>query len=309
MSVFDSEVDAELLKQIADLEQVPMGAYNIRRNSQLDSRASTENIEITSKTDKPGIDIKIKAGTKNESVHIPVLITEMGITEMVYNDFFIGPDCDVTIVAGCGIHNAGCETSQHDGVHTFYIGRRSKVRYVERHYGSGDGTGKRIMNPETVAYLEEDASLNMETTQIRGVDSTRRNTKVVCGPRSEIVITEKLLTHGDQTAESDMEIELQGEDASGRVISRSVAQDGSKQVFYPRVTGSAPCFGHVQCDAIIMDNAGIRAIPAITADHPDAQLIHEAAIGRIAGEQIQKLMTLGLTEEEAEERILNGFLR
>lgn len=309
MSAFDNKVDIELLRQIADLETVPQGAYNIRKNSQLDSRASTANIEITSKTDKPGIDIRIKAGTKNESVHIPVLITQMGVKELVYNDFFIGEDCDVTIVAGCGIHNSGCETSQHDGVHTFYVGKNSKVRYVEKHYGSGDGTGERIMNPQTVAYLEENAFLNMETTQLRGVDSTKRYTKVVVGKGAEIVITEKLLTHGNQLAESEMDVILAGEGANGRIISRSVAQGTSEQVFYPRMVGESSCFGHVQCDAIIMDSAKIKAIPAITANHTDAQLIHEAAIGRIAGEQILKLMTLGLTEQEAEEKILDGFLR
>ncbi len=309
MSAFDNKEDLELLRQIADLERVPQGAYNIRKNSQLDSRACSANIEINSKTDKSGIDIRVKPGTKNESVHIPVIITEMGITELVYNDFFIGEDCDITIVAGCGIHNTGCETSQHDGVHTFYIGPRSKVRYVEKHYGSGDGTGGRIMNPQTVAYLEEDSLFNMETSQLRGVDSTKRYTKVVVGPRAEIVITEKLLTHGTQTATSEMDVLLEGAGANGRIISRSVAQNQSEQIFYPRMIGETDCFGHVQCDAIIMDQAKIKAIPAITANHTDAQLIHEAAIGRIAGEQIMKLMTLGLTEKEAEERILDGFLR
>ncbi len=309
MSAFDNQTDLELLRQIADLEKVPQGAYNIRKNSQLDSRASSANIEITSKTDKSGIDIRVKAGTKNESVHIPVIITQMGVSELVYNDFFIGPDCDITIVAGCGIHNTGCETSQHDGVHTFYIGPRSRVRYVEKHYGSGDGTGGRVMNPQTVVYLEEDAFMEMETTQLRGVDSTKRYTKVTAGAGAEIVITEKLLTHGDQSAQSEMDVILAGQGASGRIVSRSVAQDRSEQVFYPRLVGQADCFGHVQCDSIIMDQARVKSIPAITADHPDAQLIHEAAIGRIAGEQILKLMTLGLTEEEAEEKILNGFLR
>ncbi len=309
MSAFDNNIDLELLRQIADLETVPQGAYNIRKNGEMDSRVSTSNIEITSKTDKQGINIYIQAGTKNESVHIPVIITEMGVKELVYNDFFIGADCDVTIVAGCGIHNSSCETSQHDGVHTFYVGPRSKVRYVEKHYGSGDGIGGRVMNPETVAYLEEGASLNMETTQLRGVDSTKRYTKIVVGKDAEIVVTEKLLTHGNQLAESEMDVILSGTGANGRIISRSVAQDDSVQVFYPRMVGECECFGHVQCDAIIMDNAKIKAIPAITANHTDAQLIHEAAIGRIAGEQILKLMTLGLTEQEAEEKILDGFLR
>jgi Fe-S cluster assembly scaffold protein SufB len=306
-----NQTDWKLIKEIAQLEKTPQGAYNIRRNGELDSRSNTANIEITTKTEpgKSGIDIRIKPGTRNESVHIPVIITQTGLSELVYNDFYIGEDCDVDIVAGCGIHNSGCETSQHDGVHTFYVGKNSKVRYVERHYGEGEGTGKRIMNPQTVVYLEEGASIQMETTQIRGVDSTKRETKVVAAKGAEVVITEKLLTHGSQSAQSDMEIILDGEDATGRVISRSVAQDDSCQVFYPKMTGNAKCFGHVQCDSIIMGRAKISSIPAIVANSVDAQLIHEAAIGRIAGDQILKLMTLGLTEQEAEEKILDGFLQ
>ena len=303
------QVDWKILKEIADLEQVPQGAYNIRKNGKLEGRVNSANIVIESKTDKSGIDIRIAPGTRNESVHIPVILTQTGLNDLVYNDFYIGADSDVTIVAGCGIHNSGCETAQHDGIHTFYVEKGAKVRYVEKHYGEGEGTGARILNPQTVVYLEEGASVNMETTQIRGVDSTKRYTKIVVGAGGEAVITEKLLTHGAQTAESEMDVVLAGRGASGRVISRSVAQDDSRQVFYPRMIGEAQCFGHVQCDAILMGQARIKAIPAITANSPDAQLIHEAAIGRIAGDQILKLMTLGLTESEAEERILNGFLR
>ena len=228
---------------------------------------------------------------------------------MVYNDFFIGEDCDVDIVAGCGIHNTGCETSQHDGIHVFHVGKNARVRYVERHYGEGPGTGKRIMNPQTVVYLEEGATINLESTQIRGVDSTKRYTKIVCGKDAEAVVTERLMTHGDQVAESDMEISLDGDGARGRVISRSVAKGTSRQVFYPKMVGNAACFGHVQCDSIIMDDAHIESIPAIVANSTEAQLIHEAAIGKIAGEQLIKLMTLGLTEKEAEDQIVNGFLK
>ena len=304
-----NKVDINLLREIADLEGTPKGAYNIRKNGKLDSRASTANIEIVTKEDKPGIDIKIKDGTVRQSVHIPVIITEAGLDEVVYNDFFIGKDCDVVIVAGCGIHNDGSDKSQHDGVHTFYVGENSKVHYVEKHYGEGEGTGERIMNPQTVVYLEKGASIQLDTTQIRGVDSTKRYTKVVVKENGEAVINEKLLTHDRQHATSEMDIILAGADSKGRVISRSVAQDTSQQVFYPRMIGDAAGFGHVQCDSIIMGDAKIQSIPAITANHPDAQLIHEAAIGRIAGDQILKLMTLGLTEEEAEEEILNGFLR
>lgn len=303
-----NKVDTRLLREIADLEGTPKGAYNIRKNGKLDSRGNTANIEIVTKEDKPGIDIHIKPGTKHQSVHIPVIITETGLDELVYNDFFVGPECDVVIVAGCGIHNDGDKSSQHDGVHTFHIGENSKVQYVEKHYGEGEGTGERIMNPQTIIYLEKGASIQLDTTQLRGVDSTKRYTKVVVKEGAEAIVNEKLLTHGKQKAESEMDVILAGEGASGRVISRSVAQDESEQIFYPRMIGDAAGFGHVQCDSILMGKAKIQSIPALTANHPDAQLIHEAAIGRIAGDQILKLMTLGLTEEEAEEEILNGFL-
>lgn len=303
------QIDARLLKEVAELESTPKGAYNIRKDGQLDGRSTTANIDIVSKEDEPGIDVHIKDGTKNESVHIPVIITQSGWEELVYNDFHIGEDCDIVIVAGCGIHNAGDDDSKHDGLHRFYIGKNSKVQYVERHYGEGEGTGARVMNPSTEVYLEEGASIQLETTQLRGVDSTRRYTKVVVEQDAEAVLTEKLLTHGKQIAESEMDVFLNGKNASTKVISRSVAQDESEQIFYPRVIGEQSCFGHVQCDAIIMQGAKVKAIPAITANHADAQLVHEAAIGKIAGEQLLKLMTLGLTEEEAEEEIINGFLR
>ena len=306
--MMETEVDRELLEKIADLIGKPVGAFNIRKDTGCDGRQSTEHIKITGKEDKPGIDIRVLPGTKGETCHIPVIITKPGITEMVYNDFYIGEDCDVNIVAGCGIHNCGSETSRHDGVHTFYVGKNSRVHYSEKHYGEGDGTGGRIMNPQTIVYLEAGASIQMDTTQIRGIDSTKRYTKIVCGPGAEAVITERLLTHGNQEAESDMEIVLDGDDSKGRVISRSVAQDSSSQLFRPLVVGNARCFGHVQCDSIIMGTAKIRSVPEIAANSTEAQLIHEAAIGKIAGDQLLKLQTLGLTEEEAEDRILKGFL-
>lgn len=303
------KTDSELLLQIAGIHGAPQGAHNIRKNGKLDTRLSTTHIVIESKNDGSGIDITVLPGTTGESVHIPVLITATGHKEMVANDFFIGAAADVDIIAGCGIHNCGAGDAQHDGIHTFHIGKGARVRYVEKHYGSGEGGGARIMNPQTVVYLEEGASMTMETTQIKGVNSTRRYTKATCAAGSELVITEKLLTHDNQIAESEMDVFLEGDGAKARIISRSVAQDDSVQIFYPRVQGSATCFGHVQCDAILMDNAKIKAIPAIAAEHLGAQLIHEAAIGRIAGDQISKLMTLGLTMEEAEEKILNGFLQ
>ena len=305
-----TDIDAKLLEKIADLTGKPVGAFNIRKDSGCEARQSTEHIEITPKTDKPGIDIRIKDGTKDEVCHIPVIISKSGLSEMVYNDFFVGDNCDVEIIAGCGIHNSGCDESRHDGVHTFYIGKNSRVHYAEKHYGEvTDGeTGKNVMNPQTIVYLGEGSTMQMDTVQIRGIDSTKRFTKFVCEAGSEVVVTERLLTHGKQIAESDMEIRLNGKDARGRVISRSVAQDASEQVFYPRMVGSAECFGHVQCDSIIMGDARIKSIPAIEALCPDAQLIHEAAIGKIAGDQLLKLETLGLTHEEAEETILKGFL-
>ena len=306
--MMDNQIDRELLEKIADMLGKPVGAFNIRKDCGCDGRESTENIQISDKTDKPGIDIRIKDGTVGETCHIPVIITQSGLNEMVYNDFFIGENCDVEIVAGCGIHNCGDQESRHDGIHTFYVGKNSRIKYTEKHYGDGDGKGGKVMNPQTVVYLEEGAVIQMDTTQIRGIDSTKRDTKIVCGPGAEAIITERLLTHGEQSAISDMEIVLDGVDSKGRVISRSVAQDDSEQVFYPRMVGNAECFGHVQCDSIIMGNAKIKSIPAVIANCTEAQLVHEAAIGKIAGDQLLKLETLGLTPEEAEECILKGFL-
>lgn len=305
-----NEIQKRILQTVADMVDTGEGAVNIRSDGQKLFRRNSEHITIESKTDKDGIDIRIAPFTKQESVHIPVILTDTGRHDMVYNDFFIGEGAQVNIVAGCGIHNCGDCDSQHDGIHTFYVGKNAHVTYVEKHYGEGDGTGKRILNPQTVVYLEEGASITLEMTQIRGVDDTKRYTKVECnGGGSEVIIRENLLTHGNQRADSEMDIFLNGEDSKAQVISRSVAQDASEQVFYPRVTGNVKCFGHVQCDAIIMARAKVRAIPEITCNHVDASLIHEAAIGRIAGEQILKLMTLGLTPEQAEKRILEGFLR
>lgn len=302
-------IQKELLAQVADLHEVPAGAYNIRANGTSAGRNTTANIDIVTKDDKEGIDIIIKPGTKRESVHIPVVLSQSGINEMVYNDFHIGDDCDVTIVAGCGIHNSGDLASKHDGIHTFYIGKNCRVRYVEKHYGSGDGKGERIMNPETVVYIGENSYVDFETVQIKGVDSTKRSTTVTCEKGAKIVVTEKLMTHGSQYAETAFLVDLNGEGSSANVVSRSVAKDDSRQLFLAKINGNNRCAGHSECDAIIMDNAKISAIPEITANHLDAELIHEAAIGKIAGDQIIKLMTLGLTEEEAEAQIVNGFLK
>lgn len=303
------EYQKSLLEQVAGLHEVPAGAYNIRANGQAAGRQSTEHIEIVTKEDKQGIDIYIKPGTKKESVHIPVLITQTGLKELVYNDFHIGEDCDITIVAGCGIHNSGSQTSEHSGIHSFYIGKNAKVKYVEKHYGTGEGTGERIMNPQTVIEMAEGSYMEMETVQIKGVDSTERSTKAKLGEGAQLVIKEKLMTHGKQTAVTRFYVDLDGRESSTNVISRSVAKDSSEQTFYSQINGNNQCAGHSECDAIIMDNAIVRAVPEITANHLEASLIHEAAIGKIAGEQLIKLMTLGLTEQEAEEQIVNGFLK
>ena len=303
------EIQKTLLMQVADLHEVPAGAYNIRSNGESAGRRSTEHIEIVPKEDKPGIDIFIKPGTKKESVHIPVLMTQTGLKELVYNDFHIGEDCDVTIVTGCGIHNGGDKTSEHSGIHSFFIGKNAKVKYVEKHYGSGDGTGERVMNPETIVNMDEGSYMEMDTVQIKGVDSTERVTRAKLGKGAQLVIKEKLMTHGKQKATTNFYVDLDGEDSSTNVISRSVAKDTSEQTFYSHINGNNKCAGHSECDAIIMDNAVVRAIPEITANNIDASLIHEAAIGKIAGEQLIKLMTLGLTEAQAEEQIVNGFLK
>ena len=303
------KIDSGLLESVADLHEIPAGAYNIRKNGEGHSRHSTANIEIVSKTDKPGIDIIVAPGTKNESVHIPVIITESGINDLVYNDFYIGDDADVLIVAGCGIHNSGDEKSQHDGIHTFHIGKNARIKYVEKHYGEGDGKGERVLNPVTVVEQDENSVCEMEMVQIKGVDSTVRDTKAYLGAGAKLIVTERLLTHGNQYARSDIDVYLNGEDASSQIISRSVAQDESKQIFHPNAIGNAKCRAHIQCDSIIMDTATVSSIPAITANSADAQIIHEAAIGKINNDQLIKLMTFGMSEEEAEEVIINGFLK
>lgn len=303
------EIQMRLLKEVADLHKVPEGAYNIRSNSQSVGRASTENIEIIPREDGQGLTVKIKPGTKNESVHIPVVMTKSGIKELVYNDFYIGEDADVTIVAGCGIDNCGNQDSEHDGIHRFFVGKNAKVRYVEKHYGSGTGTGKRILNPGTEVYQEEGSSVEMEMVQIKGVDDTNRSTIAELAKDAKLVVRERLMTHGNQNAVSTYTVKLNGEGSSADIVSRSVAREDSYQKFDAKLVGNAACHGHTECDSIIMDRGRILAVPALEANDLDAALVHEAAIGKIAGDQIIKLMTLGLTEAEAEEQIINGFLK
>ena len=302
-------IQKRLISEIADLHAVPAGAYNFRANSQLAGRNTTANIDIIFTENGSGTDVRIKPGTKNESVHIPVVISESGIKETVYNDFYIGEDCDVVIVAGCGIDNCGGQDSEHDGVHRFFVGRGAKGKYVEKHYGSGDGKGQRILNPVTECYMDEDSSMEMEMEQIKGVDSTERTTLAELKAGAKLVVKERLMTHGSQNAVSSYQVNLNGTGATADVVSRSVARDDSTQTFNARITGNAPCSGHTECDSIIMDRGHILAIPSLEANDVDAMLVHEAAIGKIAGDQLIKLMTLGLTEAEAEEQIINGFLR
>lgn len=298
-----------LLEAVAGLHEIPPGAFNIRSNGKSVERRTTEHIDIRSKEDGSGIDIIVKPEVRGESVHIPVIISQSGLSEAVYNDFHIGENADVTIIAGCGIHNGGAKASQHDGIHRFFLAPGAKVRYIEKHYGSGDGMGKRIMNPQTIVHIAENGYMEMETVQIKGVDSTERFTAGDLAAGATLVVTERLLTHGCQSAKSTFEITLNGKGSGTHIVSRSVAKGQSKQLFISRVNGNAPCSGHTECDAIIMDEASVRAVPEITANCTDAALIHEAAIGKIAGEQIVKLMTLGLTEQQAEEQIISGFLK
>ena len=303
------EIQKRLLREIADLHTVPTGAYNIRANGESAARNTTANIDILSKENASGIDIRIKPGTKNESVHIPVVMSQSGLKEVVYNDFYIGEDSDVVIIAGCGIDNCGSQDSEHDGIHRFFVGKGAKVKYVEKHYGSGDGTGKRLLNPGTEVYMEEDSTMEMEMVQIKGVDSTKRDTKAELKAGARLVVQERLMTHGNQDAYSIYNVALNGDGSSADVVSRSVARDNSYQKLDMCILGNAACSGHTECDSIIMDSGRILAVPSLEANSTEAALVHEAAIGKIAGEQIIKLMTLGLTEAEAEEQIINGFLK
>ncbi len=302
-------VQKRLLQEVAGLHDIPEGAYNLRANGESIGRNTTANIDIQSKSNGSGIDIHIKSGTKNQSVHIPVVLSESGLKETVYNDFYVGDDCDVLIVAGCGIDNCGTQDSEHDGIHRFFIGKNSRIRYVEKHYGSGEGTGKRILNPVTEAYLDENSCMEMEMVQIKGVDSTNRETLAALKANAKLIVRERLMTHGQQQALSIYKVELNGDGSSADVVSRSVARDNSYQKLDACIIGNAACSGHTECDSIIMDNGRILAVPSLEANHIDAALVHEAAIGKIAGEQLIKLMTLGLTEAEAEEQIINGFLK
>ncbi len=303
-----NDIQQDLLNLVADITAAPEGAYNIRSDSAGAGRHSTENIQIVDKADKPGIDIIVKPNTKGETVYIPAIITHSGVDDLVYNDFIIGENAEVTIVAGCGIHSDGSSVSHHTGIHSFFIGKNAKVKYLEKHIGTGAGTGERIIDPETHIVMEDGSNFEIETTHIEGVDSTKRYTKARIERDARLFVKEKLMTHDKQWAETRFDVDLDGDNAGAHVISRSVAKGDSEQVFYAKINGNNNCTGHSECDAILMDNGKVSAIPEVNANHVDASLIHEAVMGRIAGEQLTKLMTLGLTESEAEERIIAGFL-
>ena len=302
-------IQKSLLEQVAELHDVPEGAYNIRANGKAVARTTTAHIDIVSKTDKDGIDIIIKPGTKNESVHIPVVLSESGLTETVYNDFFIGEGADVTIVAGCGVHADGEEEARHNGIHRFFLAKGARVLYKEKHIGTGKGAGAKRIDPVTQITMEDDAYFEMDTVQLSGVDDTTRTTSAVLGARARLVVRERLMTNGAETAMTDFDVALNGEDAGADLVSRSVARGHSRQTFRSCIRGKTRCTGHSECDAILADEGCVIATPALEASHVDASLIHEAAIGKIAGEQLLKLCTLGLTEEEAERKIIEGFLR
>ncbi|WP_071428947.1 SufB/SufD family protein [Angelakisella massiliensis] len=304
-----NEITKSLLAMIADLKGEPDGAYNIREDSGCAGRQSTANVDIVPKKDKPGIDIIVKPGTKGEKIYIPACVTHSGVNDLVYNDFIIGEDADVTIIAGCGVHSEGEEDAVHNGIHSFSVAKNARVRYVEKHVGTGKGTGKRLINPQTYIVLDEGSYLEMDTMQIKGVDSTKRITKAAVAAGAKVVVKEKLMTHGEQYAETAFTVDLNGEGSGADLVSRSVARDHSRQLFRSCINGNVACTGHSECDAIIMDQGVVSAIPELTANHVDAALIHEAAIGKIAGEQLIKLMTLGLTPEEAEAKIIEGFLK
>lgn len=302
-------IEKNLLKEVAGLEGIPTGAYNVRENGKLAGRQTTAHIDIVTKTDKPGIDIYIKSETKGERVDIPVILTETGLNDLVYNDFYVADGADVTIVAGCGIHNGGKNKSEHDGIHSFHIGKNAKVLYIEKHYGEGDGSGERILNPTTLVEIDEGGSMTMETAQIKGVDSAIRKTEAVLKDNATLIIHEKIMTHGKQYAETNFRVALNGKNSGAHIISRSIAKDDSHQKYVSCMDGNNKCSGHTECDAIIMDNGTVTAKPELNANNIDASLIHEAAIGKIAGEQLIKLTSLGLTEKEAEEKIVEGFLK
>lgn len=302
------QITEKILRQIDESGFKQEGAFNLRHNGTALCHGDSEHIKIKKKEGRPGIDVYIDENTKGEQVHIPVVVDASGMTDIVYNDFFIAEGAEVTIIAGCGIHNSGCNESRHDGIHSFHVAKGANVRYEEKHYGEGAGSGAKVLNPVTNIYMEENSVFTLDTAQIKGVDSTRRETNITMEKDAKLYVVEKLMTHDRQTAVSNMEVQMNGEGSSAQIVSRSVAKGNSKQIFHPKAVGNAGCHAHVQCDSIIMDHAEVSSIPEINARHLDAAIIHEAAIGRINDEQLVKLRTMGMTEEEAESVIIDNFL-
>ena len=298
-----------MLKIITDYGNLEKSSYNIREDGECVGRRSTKNVSIEPLFDRSGIEIKVKPNTKGETVYIPACLTKSGVNDLVYNDFYIGENSDVTIVAGCAVHTDGEKESLHNGIHRFFLGKHSKVTYIEKHIGEGDGEGARKIDPVTEIELDEGASIILDTLQIGGVDYSNRKTKAKLASKAKMLVRERIMTDKDEQAITDFEVELNGEDSGVDIISRSVAKGNSYQGYSSKIIGRTRCTGHSECDAILSDNGRVDATPSLTAESKDASLIHEAAIGKIAGEQIIKLCSLGLTEEEAERKIIEGFLK
>ena len=302
-------ITEKLLQAVSDFKGEFKGAYNIRENGECAARQSTPHIHIESKQDKPGLDIHIDADAQQETVYIPACVTHGNVDDLVYNDFYVAAGADVTIIAGCGVHTDGEGEARHNGIHRFFLDKGARVLYKEKHVGTGKGIGLKRIDPVTEITLGEGASLEMETIQLGGVDTTDRRTEATLGPRARLTIHESLMTDGVETAQTDFVVSMDGEDSAVDLISRSVAKGESRQEYRSRIKGNCRCTGHSECDAILVDRGTVNAAPELYAGDIDAELIHEAAIGKIAGEQIVKLRTLGLTEEQAEEKIIEGFLR
>ena len=305
-----NEIQAEILRQVADMAALPeTGAVNLRSDGARAFHRDSEHVHIVSKTDKPGIDIHVDPGTKGETVYIPACVTHAGVDDLVYNDFYVGEDADVIIEAGCGVHSEGEEEARHNGIHRFLLAKGAHVLYKEKHIATGDGKGDKVIDPVTDIELAEDACLEMDTVQLGGVSRTTRKTRAVLQKNARLLVRERIMTGGDEFARTDFVVRLEGEGSAADLVSRSVARGHSRQEFASTIRGNAPCTGHSECDAILAENGTVLAMPGLEAGHVDAALIHEAAIGKIAGEQLLKLCTLGLTPEQAEEKIIQGFLK
>ena len=303
------ETTRKLLELVSDYKGDGFkGAYSLRQDGKCIDSMSSGHVKIEPKIDQPGIVVHVEPGTIGETVYIPSCVTQGGIDDVVYNDFYVGADCDITIRSGCGVHTDDDTLAKHNGIHRFFVGERAKVHYEEKHMGTGVGDGIRSINPVSEIHLEKDSFLEINATQISGVDRAYRKTTAEVAEGAKLVVHERLFTEGQQVTKTNFKVELNGDGSSADLVSRSVARDQSNQTMDSVIIGNAACTGHSECDSIIGEQAIVDASPRLFARNPDASLIHEAAIGKIAGEQIMKLRTLGLSEEEAEQEIINGFL-